>query len=71
MLTVESQLLVIFMRNVNFVSWKWQLHPMVTLSTTEVEYVAATEDVKEGIWIAAMLKELKVNEDVVIVYSDS
>ena len=44
---------------------------MVTLSTAEAEYVAATEAVKEVIWIAGMLKELKISEEVVTVFSDS
>lgn len=30
----------------------------MTLSTAESEYIAATEAVKEGIWIQGLLKEL-------------
>lgn len=32
------------------VSWRSSLQPLVTLSTTESEYVAITECIKEGIW---------------------
>ena len=32
------------------VSWKAQLQLVVTFSTTEAEYIAATEGVKEVMW---------------------
>ena len=44
---------------------------MVTLSTAEAEYIAATEAVKEDLWIQGMLKELHMFTGVVIVYYDS
>ncbi|XP_047309565.1 secreted RxLR effector protein 161-like [Impatiens glandulifera] len=37
------------------ISWKSQLQPIVALSTTESEYVAATEAFKEAIWLRAVL----------------
>ncbi|KAL5563574.1 hypothetical protein UlMin_033321 [Ulmus minor] len=33
------------------ISWKAQLQPVVALSTTEVEYIAATEAIKEALWL--------------------
>ena len=33
------------------ISWKSPLQSIITLSTIEVEYIAATEAVKEGIWL--------------------
>ncbi|KAI5662319.1 hypothetical protein M9H77_21642 [Catharanthus roseus] len=35
----------------NCILWKSQLQPVVALSTTEVEYIVATEAIKEAIWI--------------------
>ena len=55
----------------NCISWKSQLQPVVTLSTAEAEYIAATEAVKEGIWLKGMLRELKLYEGSVSIYSDS
>ncbi|XP_027337749.1 BURP domain-containing protein 5-like [Abrus precatorius] len=40
------------------VSWLSKLHTVVALSTTEVEYMAATEACKEAIWIQRLLEEL-------------
>ncbi|KAI5678330.1 hypothetical protein M9H77_09280 [Catharanthus roseus] len=45
----------------NCISWKSQLQPVVALSTTEAEYIAATEAIKEAIW----LQEEKVSSGVV------
>lgn len=45
--------------------------PVVTLSTAEAEYIAATEAVKEGIWLQGLLKELKLMNGVTTIYSDS
>ncbi|GJY33134.1 retrotransposon protein, putative, ty1-copia subclass [Tanacetum coccineum] len=42
------------------VSWKATLQHMVALSTTEVEYMALTEAVKEVIWLRGLLEELGV-----------
>ena len=44
----------------NCISWKSQLQPVVALSTTEAEYIATTEGIKEGIWLQGLLQELKV-----------
>ncbi|KAI5658791.1 hypothetical protein M9H77_27584 [Catharanthus roseus] len=35
----------------NCVSWKSQLQPVVALLTTKAEYIAATEAIKEAIWL--------------------
>ena len=53
------------------VSWKSQLQPVVALSTTEAEYIAATEGIKEGIWIQGLLQELKIYNGTATVFSDS
>ena len=55
----------------NCVSWKSQLQPVVALSTTEAEYIAATEAIKEGVWIQGMLRELGIYNGIATVYTDS
>ncbi|KAH9293321.1 hypothetical protein KI387_041476, partial [Taxus chinensis] len=40
------------------VSWISRLQKLVALSTTEAEYVAATEASKEMIWLQQFLEEL-------------
>ena len=42
----------------SLVSWKATLQPTVALSTTEAEYMALTEAVKEGIWLKGLISEL-------------
>lgn len=42
----------------NIVSRKSSLQPVVALSTTRVEFIAAGEAVKEAIWLKGILKEL-------------
>ncbi|XP_047321990.1 secreted RxLR effector protein 161-like [Impatiens glandulifera] len=40
------------------ISWKSQLQPIVALSTTKSEYVAATEAFKETIWLRVVLSKI-------------
>jgi hypothetical protein len=40
------------------VSWSSKKQPLVTLSTTEAEYVAATHAAKEGVWLRRLIGEL-------------
>jgi hypothetical protein len=44
----------------NPVSWQSKKQPMVALSSTEAEYVAAAESMKELIWIMSLMEELQV-----------
>jgi hypothetical protein len=53
------------------VNWKASLQSVVALSTTEAEYVASTEGVKEAIWMRGLVSELGVPQDVIKVYCDS
>ena len=40
------------------ISWVSKLQTVAVLSTTEVEYMAATQACKETIWIQRLLEEL-------------
>jgi hypothetical protein len=53
------------------VSWRASLQFVTALSTTEAEYVSATEGVKEAIWMQGLISELGVPQDVIKVYCDS
>jgi hypothetical protein len=50
------------------VSWRASLQSVTALSTTEAEYVLATEGVKETIWMQGLISELGVPQEV---YCDS
>ena len=53
------------------VSWVSRLQKIVTISTTESEYVAATEACKELIWLMSFMKELGKEQDKCQLFSDS
>ena len=53
------------------VSWKSTLQSIVALSTTEVEYMATTEAVKEAIWLQGLLDELGFRQKHIKVHCDS
>ncbi|CAA0823451.1 cysteine-rich RLK (RECEPTOR-like protein kinase) 8 [Striga hermonthica] len=53
------------------VSWISKLQKIVTLSTTEAEYVAVTEAAKELVWLQNFLNELGRPQEDVALYSDS
>lgn len=53
------------------VSWKSTLQSVVALSTTEAEYMAITEAVKEALWMKGIISELCFKQPQVIIHSDS
>ena len=55
----------------NCISWKSQLQPLVALSSTEAEYIAMTDAVKEAIWLRGILEEINLLQGDVIVYTDN
>jgi len=50
----------VFTINGGAVSWKSSKQEMVADSTTEAEYITASEAAKEGVWIRKFLIELDV-----------
>jgi hypothetical protein len=56
----KSQSGYVFMINGGAVSWKSVKQETVADSTTEAEYIAASEAAKEGVWISKFLSELGV-----------
>jgi Reverse transcriptase (RNA-dependent DNA polymerase)/gag-polypeptide of LTR copia-type len=62
----------VFMVDGGAVSWSSKKQELVTLSTTEAEYVAQTHAAKEAIWIRRLLTELFNSVDTpTILFSDS
>ena len=53
------------------VSWKSTLQAIVALSTTEAEYMAVTEAVKEAIWLQGLLGELRIEQKHIKVHCDN
>ncbi|XP_031259661.1 secreted RxLR effector protein 161-like [Pistacia vera] len=55
----------------NCISWKSQLQRIVALSSTESEYIAVIDAVKEALWLKGILTKVKLIGGKVTVYSDS
>ena len=69
--TRKSQSGYVFCLYGSAVSWKSNLQSVVALSTTEAEYIAMTEAVKESFWLKGILSDFGVNQDVVTIMCDS
>lgn len=61
----------VFTLGATAISWVSQLQRIVTLSTTEAEYVAVTEASKELIWLQSLLAELGFKQVLNVLHSDS
>jgi ATP-binding cassette subfamily B (MDR/TAP) protein 1 len=53
------------------VSWQSKLQKCIALSTTEAEYIAATDASKELLWMKNFLKELSVKQEKFTLHCDS
>ena len=53
------------------ISWQSKLQKCVALSTTEAEYIAATEACKETLWLKKFLQELGMKQERYELYCDS
>ncbi|CAM8959013.1 unnamed protein product [Rhodiola kirilowii] len=69
--TRKSQTGLVFMVFGTAVSWKANLQKVVALSTTEAEFMAITEAVKEALWLKGIMAELGHGQECVKVHSDS
>ena len=56
----KSQSGYIFLLNEGAVSWKSSNQSMIVDSTTEAEYIAASEAAKEAVWMRKFIAELEV-----------
>ncbi|KAH9801638.1 hypothetical protein KPL71_001098 [Citrus sinensis] len=61
----------LFMVNGCLISWKATLQSVVTLSSTEAEFVAATKAVKEGKWLGGILNELWLKQKTFTIFCDN
>ncbi|KAL9431581.1 hypothetical protein AB3S75_026719 [Citrus x aurantiifolia] len=61
----------VFILNGGAVSWKASLQSVVALSTTEAEYIALTEAVKEAKWLSGLVSEFGLKQDSVCIGCDS
>ncbi|KAK9048691.1 hypothetical protein SSX86_032343 [Deinandra increscens subsp. villosa] len=55
----------------NTVSWRSSLQKIVALSSTEAEYIALTEAIKEAIWLKGFITELGIEDCSAIVKCDN
>ena len=53
------------------VSWKSSKQQTVSLSSTEAEYIALINAVKESVWLRQLLIELKRDQDKIKIYCDN
>lgn len=53
------------------ISWKENQQSVVALSTTEAEYMALAEGVKEAIWLKGMVNELGIAQACITIHCDS
>ncbi|GKV27140.1 hypothetical protein SLEP1_g36344 [Rubroshorea leprosula] len=53
---------LVFMLGSGAISWSSKKQPIVTLSTTKVEYVAATSCACQAIWLRRIMEELELNQ---------
>ena len=53
------------------ISWVPRLQGCITISTTEVEYVAATKAAKEAIWLSHLLAEFGMLQEIPVLHCNS
>jgi hypothetical protein len=53
------------------ICWRSMIQSMVTMSTTEAEYMVAVEVAKEALWLIVLVRELGIQQVGVLLYCDS
>ena len=55
------------------ISWKWKLQECTATSTTEAEYVAASDTAKEALWLSRLAHTFRQvdSDSAPVVYNDS
>ncbi|KAJ9558432.1 hypothetical protein OSB04_013046 [Centaurea solstitialis] len=53
------------------ISWRSTLQSTIALSTTDAEYMAATEAIKEALWLQGLISELGIVQNQVELHCDS
>ena len=53
------------------ISWESKLQSVVSLSTTEAEYITVAHTCKETIWLKKLLRDFKVKQDMMRVNCDN
>ena len=61
----------VFLYGPSLISWKATLQSIVALSTTEAEYIALSEAVKEGLWLKILMKDFGIKQSIVKIYCDN
>ena len=61
----------VFMLAGGAVSWRSRLQTCITQSTTEAEYVAATEACKEAVWLGRLVADLGIKIEMLELHCDS
>ena len=69
--TRKSRSGFVFLLNNGPISWSSQRQNVVSLSTTEAEYIALAHGAKEAVWLRRMLSELNVNCGSVPIFVDN
>ena len=53
------------------ISWRASLQKVVALSLTEAEYMTLTEAVKEALCLLGLVRELKLDQERIVVFCDN
>ena len=69
--TGKSQSDYVFNLYSSAISWKSSLQSVVSLSTTEVEYIALAEAVKESFWLKGIMGDFGIQQEAVEIKCDS
>ena len=61
----------LFLLGSSLITWSSKKQPVIALSSTEAEYVAATNAVQEALWLRSLLSELGFDQGCTTIYEDN